>query len=115
MKTKVCRVCSKEKEIKDFGTRYGVPTNRCKPCKYKMNNAWRKQKNDKNRQYYVYYLPEHHYIGFTYNIKERMYEHKNKGKIIEGYEIMGPYKHPAAALMVEAAFNLHGYYGCNYK
>jgi len=112
---KKCRVCNIEKPINEFGTRLGKPTNRCKPCKYKQNNAWRRKKNSENRLYYVYYLPEEHYVGFTYNIKQRMYEHKNQGKITDGYEVYGGYKHPAAALMVEAYFHLHGYLGCNYE
>lgn len=114
METKVCRVCGEEKEIKDFGTRLSKPTNRCKPCKYQMNNVWRKKKNNTDKKYFVYYLPEEHYIGFTYNIKERMYKHKQDGRITEGFEVIGQYKHPAAALMIEAAFHLHGYNGCKY-
>lgn len=115
METKPCRVCNEIKEISKFSTRLGKPTNECKPCKYKRNNAWRAAKRKEYKTYYVYYLPEEHYIGFTKNIKERMATHKNQGRITEGLEIIGGYKHPASALMVEAAFHLHGYNGCNYE
>jgi len=112
---KKCNKCKEEKLFTEFGTRLGKPIGTCKKCKYKYNNDWRKKKNSGDRLYYVYYLPEEHYVGFTYNITERMYEHRNRGKITEGYEIYGGYKHPAAALMLEAYFHLHGYEGCNYK
>lgn len=113
---KTCRVCNKQKPIEDFGTRLGKPTNRCKPCKYKQNNEWRKKKRDATKKYYwVYYLPEEHYVGITSDIKARMEQHEYNGKITDGYELYGKYRHPAEAIIVEAWFHLHGYYGCNYK
>ena len=113
---KKCTKCNKEKRINEFSTRLGKPTNRCKPCKYKYNNSWRKKKRDETKKYYwVYYLPEEHYIGITSDIEARMKAHRYKGKITDGYELCGKYRHPAQAIIVEALFHLREYNGCNYK
>ena len=113
---KQCRVCEELKSVKDFETRKGIPTNRCKPCKYKMNNAWRRKKRDETKKYYwVYYLPEEHYVGITSNVKERMLAHKHNNKCVDDYELCGKYRHPAQAIIAEAMFHLRGYHGCNYK
>ena len=75
----------------------------------------RKEQNNINIKYHVYYLPEHHYIGFTCNIVRRMRQHRYEGKLTKGYEVIASYKQPAAALMMEAMFHLNGYYGCKYS
>ena len=117
MKTKICKTCNIKKPLTEFhkcikknGTWL---RSYCKDCGKKARIEWRNSKKD--GYWTVYYLPEEHYVGITNCVHERMNEHKFKGKIINNYEIIGKYKHPAAALMVEAAFHLHGYHGCIYK
>ena len=122
-KKRYCKKCGETKDVSKFEMyRHHskkdvfLPTNRCKSCKMKHNNAWRKAKRDEEKKYYwVYYLPEEHYVGITSNVKNRIATHIRDGRITEGYELVVKCRHPARALMIEAILHLKGYYGCNYK
>ncbi len=114
MKTKKCKVCSIEKDLSEFhkciksnGT---YLRSYCKECGRKQRRDWRDSKKD--GYWYVYYLPEEHYVGVTGLIYDRMKEHQRSGNIIDGYEIIAKYKHPALALMAEALFHYCDYNGC---
>ena len=66
----------------------------------------------KDGLHYVYYIPEHHYIGVTSSLRNRKYSHKNAyGRIIDGIEIV--YKTPSRseAELVESTLHSMGYCG----
>ena len=63
----------------------------------------------------LYYLPEEHYVGFTNNIKSRLRGHRSKGRITEGYEIIGIYNCPIYTHLIETKFHLMGYNGFQHK
>ena len=60
---------------------------------------------------YVYYIPEHHYVGMTCNMKRRMKQHRSNGLITEGYEIVGRYKQSVRAHLLETLLHVRDYYG----
>jgi hypothetical protein len=117
METKECRVCFNTKNISEFSNcikSYGTfKRSYCKECGRKQRRDW--HKNRKDGFWYIYYLPEEHYIGMTSLISERLKAHDRKGKIIDNYEIIGKYSNPALALMHEALFHYCGYEGCVYR
>lgn len=116
MGTKECKWCNKILPINEFHFTTSAKKARrcyCKDCGRSQRRGWRENKKD--GYWYVYYLPEEHYIGITSLINERMKEHNQKGKITEGFEIIAKYNHPALALMTEALFHYCGYEGCNYN
>ena len=71
---------------------------------------WRK--NNKDGYHYVYYIPEHHYIGVSNFVKHRMYRHNNDHKrIIDGFEIVYKTKCRKEAELVESKLHSMGYQG----
>ena len=58
--------------------------------------------------YFVYYLPEEHYIGMTNYLKRRMYQHRKKGKCTEGMEIVACFERSVDAhWSFETGYYLH--------
>lgn len=86
----------------------------CKSCRKDRGHS--KRKRYKNGYYTVYYLPEHHYVGMTNALKNRLQEHRSKnGRITEGYEIIGTYERAVDAHLAETILHSIGYYGFYYK
>ena len=73
---------------------------------------WRARQKD--GYFYLYYLPEEHYVGISNYVKGRMYDHSKKGKITEGYEIIAKFKRGVDAHLLETMFHQRGYNGYNY-
>ena len=79
---------------------------------------------DENPLFYVYYLPEHHYVGMSRmssgrydESKEplRIRNHRNQeGRITEGYEVLYTTKDPTFAALLEAKLHNMGYNGCKH-
>lgn len=117
MNTKKCKVCNTEKHTSEFHkcikSNATYLRSYCKECGKIQRRNWRSSKKD--NYWYVYYLPEEHYVGMTSIVHERIKYHENSGKIIDDYEIIARYNHPALALMTEALFHYCGYNGCNYS
>ena len=68
--------------------------------------------------YYVYYLPEEHYVGLTNNIRRRMMDHRrlrNGQKFTNDYEILGKFESNIDAHWFEIQFHQRGYNGFNTK
>ena len=110
---RTCRICKQDKLLTEFhfnNKKHKSYKTYCKDCGRKARREYRKKLKD--GKWYVYLLPEEHYVGITNCIKERMRSHK---KITDGYEIIGSYETPAHALMVEAYYHTKGYYGCKYE
>lgn len=126
---KKCKICGKKKPL----TEYYARTARCKHCHnemsklrnpeiYKAYYAKNKEKfktNAKNFQkqfedgfHTVYYIPEHHYVGVTKNLYNRLSTHKSRSnRIIDNVEII--YKTPCRkkAELVESKLHSMGYQG----
>lgn len=117
MNTKKCTVCKEIKPLSEFHKciKQNATYLRayCKECGRKQRRNWRNEKKD--GLWYVYYLPEEHYIGITSLIDDRLKTHSRQGRIIDGYEIVAKYNHPALALMAEALLHYCDYEGCSYK
>ena len=64
--------------------------------------------------YFVYYLPEEHYIGMTNYLKRRMYQHRKKGKCTEGMEIVACFERSVDAHWFETMLHQRGYLGYSY-
>lgn len=69
----------------------------------------------KSGDYYVYYLPEEHYIGITDHPRGRISRHKYCGKIVDDWEIVAVFNNPFDAVILEAEFHRRGYNGFQYK
>ena len=110
--TKVCSSCNKEKNITEFYKDRKYYRSDCKVCTRKRNQKYREDNFD--RKVKVYYLPEEHYIGITeLNINERMSKHRYKGKITDGYEIIGIFDRHVDAAWLEIMFHQREYNGYN--
>lgn len=105
--TKVCNKCEERKPLDEFHiNRSSLDGHRndCKQCRVTPSDG----------HYSVYYLPEHNYIGMTKHIKSRMQHHRKKGKITEGFEILGVYDTAIEAHYIETKMHLYGYEGFHY-
>ena len=122
---KICSKCNYLKPLTEFHTRKDSVDGyrkECKECKKKdtaRQYQFRKEttprkKSTKDPYYTVYYLPEHHYVGMTNSFKRRISEHKRKGKIIKGYEVVGRYKSQIQAHLYETMLHAMGYEGFRY-
>ena len=99
---KNCNILIKKDKLRDKGRRL------CNKCDNK------RQLNYKNTgKYYIYYIPEEHYIGISNKPQQRMYSHK-KTKIIDGWEIVAEYNDPKLAALHEALLHYIGYRGSAY-
>ena len=66
-------------------------------------------------KYTIYYLPEHHYIGMTCRLPERIREHRNShNRITEGYEVMMDNLTKEKATYLENYLHSIGYNGSQY-
>ena len=72
---------------------------------------FRSKEKVKDGYYYVYYLPEEHYIGVTGGLTYRKYSHKSNGRYINDIEIV--FKTPNRKLAYDVEKKLHnmGYEG----
>lgn len=110
---KTCRLCHKEKDLEEFHRRGSGRRNECKECKSKY---FKKRKRVNDGHFSVYYLPEHHYVGMTNSIKNRMIEHRSKNnRFTDGYEIIATFDKAVDAHLMETKLHTMGYYGFYYK
>lgn len=124
---KKCSLCSEIKPLDDFSKDKSKSFGRCSSCKachalYYRKNSNKIKKRVSNHMksyadgtYCVYYLPEEHYVGMTNNAKNRMRQHRYKGKITHGHEIVARFDNPYDALILEAELHRRGYRGCQYQ
>lgn len=73
----------------------------------------RKKEKKKTSFYSLYYLPEEHYIGVTNQLDLRMLNHRCKGKVTEGYEVIMNTHTKREALNIERRFHKFGFRGGN--
>ena len=109
---RLCRICKINKPLHSFHKRGDGHRTECKTCKAVIDS---KRRRIRDGFYSVYYLPEHHYVGMTNCIKNRMQEHRRKGKITNGFEIIGRYDRAVDAHFAETFFHTIDYIGFNYK
>lgn len=126
---KCCR-CEELKPLSEFGRRSeswdGLQYD-CKICKNKKANERYHSNLAKNREigrkqaakgtmkkFAVYYLPEMHYVGVTNNIQRRMRNHRSRGRITEGYEVMCYFERHIDAVWFEVMLHQRGYHGSQY-
>jgi hypothetical protein len=94
---------------------------------------WRKKKYDPNKEskrqrkkylnqcdgyFYVYYLPEEHYVGMTNQVNRRIRYHNSNGKITDNYEILARFKRQVDAHLFETrlhAMDYNGFFVGNYN
>lgn len=129
---KLCSNCNLNKSLNEFYKHKKNKDNlsyHCKDCislkrkEYRENNRVKLSKYHKNYRkenevingYALYYLPEEHYVGFTNNVKSRLRSHKQKGRIIDGFEIIGVYSCPIYTHLLETRLHLIGYNGFQHK
>ena len=74
-------------------------------------NKQRRIEATKDGYYYLYYLPEHHYVGVTNWVHDRMYKHRRAGRITEGYEVIAKFERAVDAHLLETLLHQRGYLG----
>lgn len=68
--------------------------------------------------FYVYYLPEEHYIGMTNNVHRRIRHHDFSGKIVDDYEILARFSRQVDAHLFETklhSMDYNGFFLANFK
>ena len=111
---KTCKTCGIELDVNRLKKDRRLL---CKDCNNSrilkfVNNQ--NNKRAKSNKYYMYYLPEEHYIGITNYPKNRKAQHSSKGKITEGMEIVAEYNNPKLLVLHEALMHYIGYNGSAY-
>jgi hypothetical protein len=61
--------------------------------------------------FYVYYLPEEHYVGMTNRVDRRIKYHDYSGKIVDNYEILARFKRQVDAHLFETRLHTMDYNG----
>ena len=99
----------------------GIKCYKCKINERVKNHSYCKECNATNRMrlyneasskgFYVYYLPEEHYVGMTNNISQRISQHKMSGKLVEDYEIIAIFARAVDAHWFETMFHMRNYNG----
>lgn len=109
-----CFKCEDVFEFKDKAAQ----NNWCKKCESQRTVDYLNRKSKENKEdgkYYIYYLPEEHYIGISNFVKRRVDQHKYKNKrIIDGWEVVAEYTDPKLAALHEALLHYIGYNGSAY-
>jgi predicted GIY-YIG superfamily endonuclease len=86
----------------------------CKRCRKSRGHSKKVRHHDGH--FTVYYLPEHHYIGMTNALKNRLQEHRSKnGRITDGYEIVATFDRAVDAHLMETKLHAMGYDGFHYN
>ena len=68
--------------------------------------------------FYVYYLPEEHYVGMTNCVHKRIKHHSFSGKIVDNYEILARFNRQVDAHLFETrlhALDYNGFFVGNYN
>lgn len=111
---KRCNKCNSDKELTEFYKNDNYKDGYMSHCKQCHSDYYKSRNQDSNGDnlFYVYYLPEHHYVGMTRNIDTRIYQHGiNHNRITDGYEIVGIYNTAIEAHYIETILHLFGYKG----
>jgi len=110
METKKCTNCLIEKDILHFHKlKNGYYKSNCKECRSKSAKEYKDSKKDGT--YYLYYIPEEHYVGITNYLSARMSKHKHYNKLTEGFEIICAFKSQKQAHLYETLLHCMGYNG----
>ncbi|MFY8248233.1 MAG: hypothetical protein ACOVJ5_00850 [Gloeomargaritales cyanobacterium] len=78
----------------------------------------KKYLNKLDGYFYVYYLPEEHYVGMTNHVHRRIKYHDYCGKIVDNYEILARFKRQVDAHLFETklhALDYNGFFVGNYN
>jgi predicted GIY-YIG superfamily endonuclease len=78
----------------------------------------KKYLRDLDGYFYIYYLPEEHYIGMTNCVHKRIKNHDISGKIVNDYEILARFKRQVDAHLFETklhAMDYNGFFVGNYN
>jgi len=124
---KVCKKCNQEKEYLEFYKHKATKDGYDSWCKACNRNSYQNGRLKDPATFYayvkksrvstedgyhsVYLLPYEHYVGTTKNIVYRMTGHRNKGKDISSYIVLGRFKHRDEALQLEKVYHSQGYNG----
>jgi len=111
---RTCSTCNETKPITEYHRKGEGHVKMCKSCRKDRGHS--KRKRYKNGYYTVYYLPEHHYVGMTNALKNRLQEHRSKnGRITVGYEVIATFERAVDAHWFETTLHAMGYHGFHYK
>lgn len=91
-----------------------VPKSRRRYCSKKCSRRehnYRTRENEKAQGYWLYYLPEEHYIGITCRPKLRMQAHKTNGFYVNDVEWIANFERQVDAAWLEIMFHQRGYNG----
>lgn len=107
---RTCSVCKIPKNESNFSIlKNGYYKSQCKECRNKRAIEIRASRKD--GYYYLYYLPEEHYVGITNFVKQRIAKHKHLGKVVDNYEIICKFKFAVQAHLYETYLHCMGYNG----
>jgi hypothetical protein len=78
--TKICTICKKEKNIKDFSKHKNKPTYRCKQCLSEYNKNYYQKNQEKLKERTVQFRENHpdYMIAWRKNNKDKVYKQKRE-------------------------------------
>jgi hypothetical protein len=111
---KACSNCGINKPLTEYHRNGDNYRAMCKRCR--KSRGHNKKVRHHDGHFTVYYLPEHHYIGMTNALKNRLQEHRSKNnRITDGYEIVATFDRAVDAHLMETKLHSMGYDGFHYK
>lgn len=111
---KACSNCGITKPFTEYHKNGNKYRSMCKRCRKSRGHSKKVRHHDGH--FTVYYLPEHHYIGMTNALKNRLQEHRSKnGRITDGYEIVATFDRAVDAHLMETKLHAMGYDGFHYN
>ena len=102
-----CRVCEIDKDVLEFYK----GRSECRACQNKA-----RRERETKQGFFVYYLPNEHYCGFSNRLKTRINRHKVEGRDVDGWKVLYHSFDKADAAYHEALFqSTLGINGLNFK
>ena len=105
----ICTSCGRAQIKANHNFEYN--RRKCRSCRRRESRQ--RVRDAKSDLTSVYYIPEHHYVGITDNVVNRMRVHKNNDFITEDYEIIANFERRVDAHYLETLLHMRGYNGFN--
>ena len=107
MKTCARKICNNK-----FTPNYKLRNYCSEECRRAWRNTERFDTTSEPLRYKVYYIPAHHYVGYSKDPYRRLLKHQNMGKDITDAHIIEEHDNMYQALEAEAKYHGMGYAGC---
>ena len=109
-----CSICRENLPVDEFSRNKHITRGYSYPCKVCAKERRTELRLENEHHLIVYYLPKENYCGVTKNLKDRIAEHKSKGRDTTGYKVMFSSEDAIEVLHMEAMYHsVLGMHGLN--